>query len=94
LRLLLLRNEAATSEIIPALSIRSSKLIGNQLGLHAVYMASVYPSEMIRIMLPFDLQHYYPTFPNKNAFKPVNSLKHSEENALKYFFKVNLMIFS
>jgi hypothetical protein len=53
LRLLLLRNEAAISEIIPALSLRSSKLIGNQLGLHAVYMASLYPSEMIIIKLPF-----------------------------------------
>jgi hypothetical protein len=57
LRLLMLRNEAATSEIIPALSIRSSKLIGNQLGLHAVYMASLYPSEIRRIKLPFALQH-------------------------------------
>jgi hypothetical protein len=53
LRLLLLRNEAAISEIIPAISLRSSKLIGNQLGLHAVYMASLYPSEMIIIKLPF-----------------------------------------
>jgi hypothetical protein len=53
LGLLLLRNEAAASEIIPALSIGSSKLIFNQLGLHAVYMASVYPSEMIRKKLPF-----------------------------------------
>jgi hypothetical protein len=55
LRLLLLRNEAATSEIIPALSIRSSKLIGNQLGLHAVYMASLYPSGIRIIKLPL---HY------------------------------------
>ena len=56
LRLSLLRNEAATSEIIPTLSIRSSKLIGNQLGLHVIYMASLYPSEMIRIKLPFARQ--------------------------------------
>ena len=40
MRLLLLRNEAATSEIIPALCMRRTKLIGNQLGLHVVYIAS------------------------------------------------------
>jgi hypothetical protein len=49
LRLSLLRNEAAISEIIPALLIRSSRLTGNQLGPHAVYMASLYPSEIGKI---------------------------------------------
>jgi hypothetical protein len=53
-RLLLLRNEAATSEIIPALCIGRTKLIGNQLGLHVVYIASCIPSR--RIKLPFALQ--------------------------------------
>jgi hypothetical protein len=44
-RLLLLRNEAATSEIIPALCIGRTKLIGNQLGLHVVYIASCIPQQ-------------------------------------------------
>jgi hypothetical protein len=55
-RLLLLRNEAATSEIIPALCIGRTKLIGNQLGLHVVYIESCILSRTI-IKLPFALQH-------------------------------------
>lgn len=31
----------------------NTKLIGNQLELHAVYIASFDPSEMMRIKLPF-----------------------------------------
>jgi hypothetical protein len=50
----LLRNEAATSEIIPALCMRRTKLIGNQLGLHVVNIASCIPSRR-RIKLPL---HY------------------------------------
>jgi hypothetical protein len=50
----LLRNEAATSEIIPALCMRRTKLISNQLGLHVVNIASCIPSRR-RIKLPL---HY------------------------------------
>jgi hypothetical protein len=50
------RNEAATSEIIPGLAIRRTKLISNQLGLCVVYLFSCVPSEMKIIQISFDLQ--------------------------------------
>ena len=56
MRQVVLRNKAATSEIIPALSIRRTKLIGNQLGLHVVYIASCIPSEIITINNSSELQ--------------------------------------
>jgi hypothetical protein len=56
MRQLLLRNEAATSEIIPALCIGRTKLIGNQLGLHVVYIALCIPSRRT-IKLLFERQH-------------------------------------
>jgi hypothetical protein len=46
MRKLLTRKEAATSEIIPALAIRRTKLIGNQLELYVVYLSSCVPSEI------------------------------------------------
>jgi hypothetical protein len=39
MRLVQIRNKAAPSELIPEVSIPRSKLIGNQLGAHAVYIA-------------------------------------------------------
>jgi hypothetical protein len=56
MRKLLPRNDAATLEIIPALAIRRTKLIGNQLRLLVVYVSSCVPSEMTTIQAPFDLQ--------------------------------------
>ena len=50
-RHLLLKNEAATSEIIPALCIERSKLISSQLGLHVVCIASCIPLRRITSFL-------------------------------------------
>jgi hypothetical protein len=46
MRLVQIRNKAAASEIIPEASIRRTKLIGNQLDLLVVYIASFIPSEI------------------------------------------------
>jgi hypothetical protein len=51
MRQLLLRNEAATSEIIPV------HLYEDQVDFHVVYIASCIPSEIRRIKLPFALQY-------------------------------------
>jgi hypothetical protein len=53
-RHLLLRNEAATSEIIPALCVRRTKLISNQLGLHVVYTLMFPSRRMIKLPLHYN----------------------------------------
>lgn len=48
------RNQAAPSELIPALSIRGTKLIFNQQDLLVVYRALVIPSSSIKIFIPLN----------------------------------------
>ena len=52
MKLVQIRNQAAPSELIPEVSIRRSKSIGNQLGAHAVYIASRIPSGRIIKIIP------------------------------------------
>lgn len=58
MRLAQARNQAAPSELIPALSIRRNKLIENQLDLLVVYTASVNPSGTIIINLPSNYNNH------------------------------------
>ncbi len=51
LRLLLLRDEVATSELIPGLRIGRTQSISNQVGLPVVYIASCILSEMKKASL-------------------------------------------
>jgi hypothetical protein len=68
LRLLPLRNDTATSKLIPDLCIGKTKLINNKLGLHVVYIASYYLSGTRIIKLPFALQQVYVPSPAQRAF--------------------------
>ena len=57
MRLVQIKNRAAPSELIPGISIRSIKLIGNQLDILVVYIASCIPSERITIKSSSESQH-------------------------------------
>lgn len=50
MRLVQIKNRAAPSELIPGISIRSIKLISNQLDILVVYIASCIPSELQQIL--------------------------------------------
>jgi hypothetical protein len=54
MRLVQIRNEAAPSELIPEVSIRRSKSIGNQLEAHAVHIASRIASGRVIKIIPLN----------------------------------------
>ena len=58
MRLVQIRNKAAASEIITDVSIRTIKLIVNQLDLLVVYIASLIPSETTIISFPLTYNTY------------------------------------
>ena len=58
MRLVQIKNRAAPSELIPGISIRSIKLISNQLDILVVYIASCIPSERITINLPLNYNKF------------------------------------
>ena len=63
MRLVQIRNKAASSEIIPEMSIGRIKLIENRLYLLVVYIASLSPSEIIiekTIDLPLNYNSFHP----------------------------------
>ena len=57
MRLVQIKNRAAPSELIPGISIRSIKLISNQLDIFVVYIDSCIPSERITIKSSSESQH-------------------------------------
>lgn len=46
MRLVQIKKKAASSELIPVVSIQRSKLIQNQLGPHVAYITSLIPSRL------------------------------------------------